>query len=246
MRVSAAAISLLLAVTGGEAFVPTIHSSRVHQTKYTPLFATGLPSEAEPALSALQEKLLSGSSSNAADALFTSLLSPESTAKYNDVSSLLSDLIAATPAWQFAVISALGLASLFQAWVNTPIDYSETPYPPGTNTYDPKKSQEFYSKRPGMVIKRVLQLGLLSGAFNTGILFDWLVLGKLLKDEEYTALKKAEPRRAKESLALCEKLVCVVLNLRVEESLECLPVCFLTLYFFRNIRDPPLSSWAKP
>jgi predicted unusual protein kinase regulating ubiquinone biosynthesis (AarF/ABC1/UbiB family) len=37
-------------------------------------------------------------------------------------------------------------------------------------------------------------------------LFDWIVLGKLLKDDEFTALRKNEPRRAKEALILCEQL----------------------------------------
>jgi predicted unusual protein kinase regulating ubiquinone biosynthesis (AarF/ABC1/UbiB family) len=37
-------------------------------------------------------------------------------------------------------------------------------------------------------------------------LFDWLILGKLLGDDEYTALRKNEPQRAKESLILCQQL----------------------------------------
>ena len=57
-----------------------------------------------------------------------------------------------------------------------------------------------------MVIKRILRLSTLTFGFNTGILFDWLVLGKLFKDEEYTALRNNEPRRAKEALMLCEQL----------------------------------------
>ena len=46
--------------------------------------------------------------------------------------------------------------------------------------------------------RRLLTIARLTSAFTAGVLFDWLVLGKLLKDEEYTALKRAEPRRAKE------------------------------------------------
>ena len=57
-----------------------------------------------------------------------------------------------------------------------------------------------------MVVKRVLRLASLTAVFNTGLLFDWLVLGKLFKDEDYSALRRNEPQRAKESLVLCEKL----------------------------------------
>ena len=57
-----------------------------------------------------------------------------------------------------------------------------------------------------LVAKRLCSLSYLTAAFTSGILFDWLVLGKLLKDEEYSALKAAEPRRAKEALRLCELL----------------------------------------
>ena len=52
----------------------------------------------------------------------------------------------------------------------------------------------------------MLKLAFLTSSFTTGVLFDWLVLGKLFKNEEYTALKQAEPRRAKEALVLCEQL----------------------------------------
>ena len=47
---------------------------------------------------------------------------------------------------------------------------------------------------------------MLSGSFSAGLLFDWLILGKLLGDENYTALKRNEPRRAKVSLGLVERL----------------------------------------
>lgn len=57
-----------------------------------------------------------------------------------------------------------------------------------------------------MVLKRILRLASLTAVFNTGLLFDWLILGKLFHDEEYTALRKNEPQRAKESLILCQQL----------------------------------------
>ena len=57
-----------------------------------------------------------------------------------------------------------------------------------------------------MVLKRILRLASLTAVFNTGLLFDWLILGKLLRDEEYTALRRNEPQRAKEALVLCQQL----------------------------------------
>ena len=113
---------------------------------------------------------------------------------------------AATTPYHLAVIGIFALASSFMLFINSPEDFSDAPFEPGTNTYNPKASEEFYSKRPLMVVKRILKLALLTGSFNTGILFDWLILGKLFKDEEYTALKRNEPRRAKQSLVLCEQL----------------------------------------
>ena len=121
--------------------------------------------------------------------------------------SMLKELIAAaTTPYHIAAIGLFTLASCFMLFINSPDDYSEAPFEPGTNTYNPKASEEFYNKRPLMVVRRILKLALLTGSFNTGILFDWLILGKLFKDEEYTALKRAEPKRAKQSLYLCEQL----------------------------------------
>lgn len=107
-----------------------------------------------------------------------------------------------------AAIAAFTLGSSLNLWLNTPDDYAKigAPYVPGTTTYSPAASESFYGARPFLVAKRVLKLATLTSAFNTGILFDWLVLGKLFKDEEYTALKKAEPARAKVALRLAEQL----------------------------------------
>jgi predicted unusual protein kinase regulating ubiquinone biosynthesis (AarF/ABC1/UbiB family) len=111
-----------------------------------------------------------------------------------------------TTQWQLEAIAIFTVGNLFYRWLNSPLDFSRAPFQPGTDTYSPAKSDAFYQERPGMVLKRLIKLGYMSGAFTTGLLFDWLVLGKLFKDEEYTALKKAEPRRAKEALRLCEQL----------------------------------------
>ena len=113
---------------------------------------------------------------------------------------------AAVTPYHLVAIGIFALASSFVLFLNGPEDFSDAPFDPGTNTYDPAASQEFYAKRPLMVVRRILKLALLTGSFNTGILFDWLVLGKLFKDEEYTALKRNEPRRAKQALMLCEQL----------------------------------------
>eukprot|EP00536_Pseudo-nitzschia_multiseries_P014157 jgi/Psemu1/213874/e_gw1.663.41.1 len=91
----------------------------------------------------------------------------------------------------------------------SPIDFSNdaaVPFRPGADTYSPEKADKFYGDRKFMVAKRILQLASLTSSFTTGILFDWLVLGKLLGDDEYKALAKNEPRRAKVALRLCEQL----------------------------------------
>lgn len=121
--------------------------------------------------------------------------------------STLTDLstLLATP-WHTLAVAIFALGSALIFFIDSPEDFTDAPFEPGTNTYSPQASAEFYSKRPLMVLKRVLRLAFLTGAFNAGLLFDWLVLGKLLKDPEYTALRNAEPRRAKEALVLCEQL----------------------------------------
>lgn len=112
----------------------------------------------------------------------------------------------AATSWHLEAIAAFGVGSALLWFVTTPESFDDAPYEPGTSTYSPEKAAEFYAKRPLQVVKRVLKLAFLTGMFNAGILFDWLVLGKLLKDEEYTALRRNEPRRAKVALSLCEKL----------------------------------------
>jgi hypothetical protein len=121
--------------------------------------------------------------------------------------SLISELsnILSTP-WHVAAVAAFALGNSILFFITSPEDFSTAPFEPGTNTYSPKAMSDFYSKRPLMVLKRILRLTFLTGAFNTGLLFDWLVLGKLFGDEEYTALRNAEPRRAKDALVLCQQL----------------------------------------
>ena len=120
----------------------------------------------------------------------------------SDLSLLLSDVTPAAVAFQLGALALVGLGSA----ISSADDKGEAPYQPGTNSYNPEVADAFFRERPLLVAKRLLTLARLTSAFTTGVLWDWLVLGKLLKDEEYTALKRAEPRRAKEALALCEQL----------------------------------------
>ena len=121
------------------------------------------------------------------------------------VSDMLSQI--ATP-WHLLSIGLFTMGAAVVALLAQPDDYVGVgaPYEPGTTTYSPAASEEFYASRPALVAKRILKLAGLTSAFNSGLIFDWLVLGKLLKDEEYKALRRAEPRRAKEALGLCTKL----------------------------------------
>jgi hypothetical protein len=127
------------------------------------------------------------------------------------LSSAMTDLFASsnspllTP-WYLASVSLVSGIAAFNIFINTPDDYTQAPYPAGSTTYDPNAASNFYATRPGMVAKRILRLSILTGAFNIGLLYDWLILGKLLKDENYTILKQNEPQRAKEALLLCTKL----------------------------------------
>merc|ERR1719199_1900861 len=105
-------------------------------------------------------------------------------------------------ALQLSAIAVFGLGSAVARTESN----GEAPYEPGTSTYSPKVADAFFRERPLLVLKRLCSLSYLTASFTSGILFDWLVLGKLFKDTEYKALKAAEPRRAKEALVLCEQL----------------------------------------
>ena len=109
--------------------------------------------------------------------------------------------------WHLGAVSLATSAYLLSAFLDSPdgVDH-DAPYGAGSDTYDPLAADAFYARRPLAVIKRVLRLASLTSAFNAGILFDWLVLGKMMKDETYSALRNNEPRRAREALDLCNRL----------------------------------------
>lgn len=95
-----------------------------------------------------------------------------------------------------------------------------------------------------MVLKRILRLATSTAGFNTGLIFDWLVLGKLLKDEDYTALRKNEPRRAKEALELCTQLGPTFIKLGQALSIRTDLVPEMYALELRQLQDavPPFSS----
>ena len=201
------AVALLLSSTTNAFHTP--HYTKTIHTATTATTSTKL--NAFPSIDNAQEVIDSLSTtiqtfgptiaSDLSNSLYLTTIEQLTTAITNE---LLPTLLSSP--WHTSVIGIFSLGAALNAFINSPDDYSEAPFEPGTNTYSPELASEFYSKRPGMVIKRILRLSTLTFGFNTGILFDWLVLGKLFKDEEYTALRNNEPRRAKEALVLCEQL----------------------------------------
>eukprot|EP00538_Stauroneis_constricta_P000412 CAMPEP_0119563014 /NCGR_PEP_ID=MMETSP1352-20130426/22222_1 /TAXON_ID=265584 /ORGANISM="Stauroneis constricta, Strain CCMP1120" /LENGTH=973 /DNA_ID=CAMNT_0007611537 /DNA_START=26 /DNA_END=2944 /DNA_ORIENTATION=- len=153
-----------------------------------------------------QSIIPSSSPPSQAEAIVSSLLSNINMPDAVDANQLNQLIAALATPWHLEAIAAFAIGSSFLWFITSPDAQDDAPYEPGTTTYDPEAAAKFYSSRPLLVAKRILRLAVLTGAFNAGILFDWLVLGKLLKDEEYTALRNAEPRRAKVALRLCEQL----------------------------------------
>jgi len=117
--------------------------------------------------------------------------------------------------WHLAVIGAVVVGKVATDWILSEDDeiITEAPYAPGANSYDPQLAQAFYAHRKFLVLKRMLKLAILTSGFTTAILWDRLILGKLLQDENYTALKRNEPQRAKEALVLSQKLGPTILKL---------------------------------
>lgn len=221
-----ASAALATTTTTTTAFVPTTQQFRNQQHQAATATATTL--EATPDFQSLADTILTKgntlvgdiSNTNPSEALVSlakesidaiSKLSPESLGSIQNEEWFhnLSTIVADNP-WHTIAVAAFSLGTWFQlAILRSPVDFTndkELPFQPGADTYSPEKADAFYGKRQFMVLKRVLQLASLTSSFTTGILFDWLVLGKLLKDEEYKALARNEPRRAKIALRLCEQL----------------------------------------
>jgi ABC1 atypical kinase-like domain len=155
---------------------------------------------------------LTASSAQTMNRLIESLLSLDTLVDTTAITTLWSTLVTnafVLNPWHTAAIVVFSLGTWLQlAVLQSPIDFAkgDTPFPPGVDTYSPERAEAFYNQRRSLVLKRVIQLAFLTSRFTTGILFDWLVLGKLLGDEEYKALKRNEPRRAKVALSLAESL----------------------------------------
>ena len=202
---SASALFLLSAASFVDAFVPT----SIQHTQLSSKTAThGIPKsislEVPSWLVDASDKIASGAPALPSPSLLTSINLDQLHLPAGTEETLQSLLTAGATSWHVEAIAAFTVASSLAYFLATPVASEDAPYEPGTTTYSPEAAEEFYSKRPLTVIKRILQLATSTGAFNTGILFDWLVLGKLLKDEEYTVLKRNEPKRAKVALRLAE------------------------------------------
>lgn len=195
------AVLLLSFVTSGDCFVAPVHQTAA-RSPHPSRAAAALP---ETLVDAANQALVIGTD---ATALLSNVERTIAAIPWNlekDVS--VDTALSFATQWHLSIIvAAVFVGNQIISFILSPDGDMEAPYPPGTTTYDPNVAAEFYSKRPLLILKRVLRLSLLTGALGTGILFDWLVLGKLLKDEEYTALKRAEPKRAKEALILCQQL----------------------------------------
>ena len=71
-----------------------------------------------------------------------------------------------------------------------------SPYPAGSTSYDIKSADMFYSSRPLFVLRRLLRLANLTGAFNLKLLLDW----------RFGNIEKNQAERAKEALVLATQL----------------------------------------
>lgn len=91
--------------------------------------------------------------------------------------------LALTP-WHVGIILILSFGSSLYWLVKSPEVFDDAPCEPGISTYSPEKAAAFYGEPPFVVLKIVVKLISLTGIFNSGLIVDWLVLGKLMKDEQ--------------------------------------------------------------
>jgi hypothetical protein len=216
-RIAVFLASVSLSATTTTAFVPATQQFRNQPStsQREPVSLEALPFESlfseisntnpVDTLSSIAKESIDAVSGISPESIADSLLSLSQEEWVTTLSSIVID----NP-WHTIAIAVFSLGTWFQlAILRSPIDFSndkDLPFRPGADTYSPEKAEEFYGKRKFMVVKRILQLASLTSSFTTGILFDWLILGKLLKDEEYKALARNEPVRAKVALRLCEQL----------------------------------------
>ena len=71
-----------------------------------------------------------------------------------------------------------------------------SPYDAGTKTYSVEEAERFYGARPLFVLRRLLKLASITGAFNLKLLFDWRT----------AQVEKNQAERAKEALTLATQL----------------------------------------
>jgi predicted unusual protein kinase regulating ubiquinone biosynthesis (AarF/ABC1/UbiB family) len=107
-----------------------------------------------------------------------------------------------------APLLALAAAKISEAWDSIDASSSgsgttsspSSPYSGGQGSYNEEAAKAFYGERPLLVVKRLLSLAQLTGAFNLKLLFDYL---RTPKGAE-AWINEAE--RAKEALVLATKL----------------------------------------
>lgn len=105
--------------------------------------------------------------------------------KPDSISSLWSTVLGST-----LFLPAVAVTTLFFLFWSVLSPPSDSPYDGGPLVYDPKKSDDFYKKRPLLVLGRFVRIIWLTARFNVNLLLDW----------KFNNLKKNEKDRAKEAV----------------------------------------------
>lgn len=104
------------------------------------------------------------------------------------------ELLAAEPATIPIVFAIVFIMAVTGVGYND--DKVGSPYEQNAPKFDPLKADMFYGSRPFFVLRRLLKLAKITGAFNTKLLLDW----------KFGNLEKYEKERAKEAYALSTQL----------------------------------------
>ena len=107
---------------------------------------------------------------------------------HNHLTMTAPELLAAVPTAAL-VLFAIVIAAVDDTSV-------ESPYDAGTSTYSVESAAQFYRSKPLFVLKRLIKLAFITGAFNFKLLLDW----------RFGTLQKNEKTRAKEALVLSTQL----------------------------------------